>query len=195
MKQRKILIEQGVKKVQNRLDIQNILNKIQDIEKRKLIVLNEDQIKLFEILPRPVLKNDVDKTSKRGAHQFYNTVEKTYEEKVDDAYGSLIKILSKKRENSQRQEQSKYNYSDEILDINNKIIQSNNSIFFKEKSRTSKDFDVKEEDSDYLSPKSEIPEENKMKNIYQNFYRQLKRNQPCVTQNIQSKCQFKHKLT
>ncbi|EAR82622.1 zinc knuckle protein, putative (macronuclear) [Tetrahymena thermophila SB210] len=210
MKQKKILIEQGVKKVQNRLDIQNILNKLQEIEKLKLILLNEDQIKLFEILPRPVLKNDGNSTSKHQSNQFYNTVHKTYEQKVDDAYGSLIKILSKnkksqrdiqliqlldeniykavnssglltEKESNQKQEQSKYNYSDEILEENNQIKSSNNSIFFKQKSRTSKDFDENEEDSDQLSPKSQIPEENKMKNIYQNFYRQLKRNQSCAS--------------
>ncbi|EAR82623.1 zinc knuckle protein, putative (macronuclear) [Tetrahymena thermophila SB210] len=97
----KALIEEGIRKVQSRLDIQHILHKLQEIEKLKQIVLNEDQIKLFEILPRPILSSSQTPKQNQQQNQFYNTEKKSYEEKVDDAYNSLINILNKTKK-SQR---------------------------------------------------------------------------------------------
>ncbi|KAL4478688.1 hypothetical protein ABPG74_006923 [Tetrahymena malaccensis] len=100
-KENKALIEEGIKKIQSRLDIQHILHKLQEIEKLKQIVLNEDQIKLFEILPRPILSSNQSPKKINQQNQFYNTDKKSYEEKVDDAYNSLLNILNKTKK-SQR---------------------------------------------------------------------------------------------
>lgn len=47
-------------KVKQRLDVIYILNKLVEIDKLKLLLLNTDQLKLFEYLPKPVVttKND-----------------------------------------------------------------------------------------------------------------------------------------
>ncbi|KAL4478686.1 hypothetical protein ABPG74_006921 [Tetrahymena malaccensis] len=97
----KTLIKKGIKKVQSRLDIQHILRKLQEIEKLKQIMLDQDQIKLFEILPRPVLNNNQDLTEKKQQNQFYEIKKKSYEEKVEEACSSLINILNKAKK-SQR---------------------------------------------------------------------------------------------
>ncbi|KAL4478683.1 hypothetical protein ABPG74_006918 [Tetrahymena malaccensis] len=95
------LMQEGIKKIQNRLDIQNILCQLQEIEKLKKIVLDEDQIKLFEIIPRPVLKNTQNKVQEDTKNQFFDNKEKPEDEKVNDAYNSLCNIL-KKQKKSQR---------------------------------------------------------------------------------------------
>ncbi|KAL4478667.1 hypothetical protein ABPG74_006902 [Tetrahymena malaccensis] len=95
------LMQEGIQKIQHRLDIQNILCQLQEVEKLKKIVLDEDQIKLFEILPRPILKNSLRQARKSIKNNFFDTVDKSEEQKVYDAYNSLCNIL-KKQKKSQR---------------------------------------------------------------------------------------------
>ncbi|EAS01735.1 zinc knuckle protein, putative (macronuclear) [Tetrahymena thermophila SB210] len=94
---KKQFIIKGVDKVQSHLDIQYILQKLQEIDKLKQILLNDDQIKLFELLPRPVMKNGEDKGNKKKANQFYEKVNQSYEEKVNNAIQSLINILNQEK--------------------------------------------------------------------------------------------------
>ncbi|EAR97898.2 zinc knuckle protein (macronuclear) [Tetrahymena thermophila SB210] len=101
LKQKKEFIQNGFKKVSNHLDIENILNKLQELEKLKQVVLNEDQLKLFELLPRPVLRSDSSESQSNQGNSFYDKINKTYEEKVDDAFQSLANILNKPKK-SQR---------------------------------------------------------------------------------------------
>ncbi|KAL4450520.1 hypothetical protein ABPG74_019418 [Tetrahymena malaccensis] len=50
------LIKFGTNKLYSYLDVHYLINKMIEIEKLKHLLLNENQIKLFEYLPRPVLK-------------------------------------------------------------------------------------------------------------------------------------------
>ncbi|KAL4450521.1 hypothetical protein ABPG74_019419 [Tetrahymena malaccensis] len=55
------LITYGTNKLYNYLDVFYIINKMIEVEKLKHLLLNENQIKIFEYLPRPVLKiNELD---------------------------------------------------------------------------------------------------------------------------------------
>ncbi|EWS73858.1 zinc knuckle protein (macronuclear) [Tetrahymena thermophila SB210] len=101
LKQKKVFIQKGLKKVSNQLDIENILKKLQELEKLKQVVLNEDQLKLFELLPRPVLQSNSSESQSNQGNSFYDKINKTYEEKVDEAYQSLANILNKPKK-SQR---------------------------------------------------------------------------------------------
>ncbi|KAL4463115.1 hypothetical protein ABPG74_007116 [Tetrahymena malaccensis] len=94
---KKQFIIKGVNKVQNHLDIQYILQKLQEVDKLKQILLNDDQIKLFELLPRPVMKNGEDSGDKKKSNQFYEKVNSSYEEKVNNAISSLINILNQEK--------------------------------------------------------------------------------------------------
>ncbi|KAL4463239.1 hypothetical protein ABPG74_007240 [Tetrahymena malaccensis] len=98
---RKYIINEGMEKIQTRLDIQNIFHQLQEIEKLKSIILDEDQIKLFEILPRPVLRNRESQAQKYSSNSYFDFKTKPTEEKVEEAYNSLMKIVNKQKK-SQR---------------------------------------------------------------------------------------------
>ncbi|KAL4454666.1 hypothetical protein ABPG74_021871 [Tetrahymena malaccensis] len=98
--QKKEFIQKGFTKVSSHLDIQNILNKLQEVEKLKQVVLNEDQMKIFELLPRPVLKSESSDENPNQSNQFYDKFNTTYEEKIDNASRSLANILNKPKKSS-----------------------------------------------------------------------------------------------
>ncbi|KAL4432683.1 hypothetical protein ABPG74_004976 [Tetrahymena malaccensis] len=89
-KLKKLFILEGVNQVKNSLDIQNIIQKLQEIDKLKQILLNEEQLKLFEIIPRPTLniQNEQNKTKKQDITNMQQ------EEKINNAYNSLIKVIN-----------------------------------------------------------------------------------------------------
>ncbi|KAL4484447.1 hypothetical protein ABPG74_019624 [Tetrahymena malaccensis] len=101
---KKFFILTGMEKVQNHLDIQYILQKLQEIEKLKQVILNEDQIRLFELLPRHVLHKSDLGNQKNNTNQFYDKICESYDEKIEKAHQSLINIL-KQRKKSQRDNQ------------------------------------------------------------------------------------------
>ncbi|KAL4506421.1 hypothetical protein ABPG73_017155 [Tetrahymena malaccensis] len=110
---------------------------------------SQNQIKLFEILPRPILKNSQNKTQSDTKNQFYDAKNQSSEEQVNDVYNSLCKILNKQKK-SQRDLQliqlldnelylsllklgflsnskdnpieNKYNHNDEILENSSAIL-------------------------------------------------------------------------
>lgn len=49
------------KKVKKRLDILYILEKILEIDKLKVLLLNPDQINLFDYMPKEFVSSDLDK--------------------------------------------------------------------------------------------------------------------------------------
>ncbi|EAR82909.2 zinc knuckle protein, putative (macronuclear) [Tetrahymena thermophila SB210] len=97
LKLKKIFVLKGYEQVQKNLDIQYILQKLQEIEKLKSILLNDDQIKLFELLPRPVLKSGNFSKSTLKQNQLSKNYNISQEEKVNKAYESLINILNQKK--------------------------------------------------------------------------------------------------
>ena len=59
---KKIMIRKSIKKkFQNQVDLLQILSKLQEIDKLKLILLDEDQLILFNYLAKPILYFDENK--------------------------------------------------------------------------------------------------------------------------------------
>ncbi|KAL4476317.1 hypothetical protein ABPG74_010050 [Tetrahymena malaccensis] len=54
--QKSLIIKYGTDILYSHIDILNIVNKLIELEKLKHLLLNEDQIKLFDYLPKPILK-------------------------------------------------------------------------------------------------------------------------------------------
>ncbi|EAR82626.2 zinc knuckle protein, putative (macronuclear) [Tetrahymena thermophila SB210] len=196
------LMEEGINKINHRLDIQNILHQLQEIEKLKKIVLDEDQIKLFEILPRPVLKNSQSKIQTDTKNQFFETKNQSEEEKVNDAYNSLCNILNKQKK-SQRDLQliqlldnnmylslkkfgllsnsceisleNKYSHSDEVVEYRKVLNLSPSSI--KSSQKDLLQFE-QNQDTNSLDDKFEIQEEEAgiKSDFYFNFQKKSKKN-------------------
>ena len=55
LRMKKDLIQRGSKAINKRIDITYIIQKIVEIEKLKVLLLDADQLKLFEYLPKPLL--------------------------------------------------------------------------------------------------------------------------------------------
>lgn len=54
--QKKALIKKGMDIVQKNLDVKNLIEKFYEIEKLKVLLLDEDQLRLFNSLPKPELE-------------------------------------------------------------------------------------------------------------------------------------------
>ncbi|KAL4478684.1 hypothetical protein ABPG74_006919 [Tetrahymena malaccensis] len=196
----KNLIQEGINKIQHRLDIQNILHQLQEIEKLKKIVLDEDQIKLFEILPRPVLKNSQNKTQSDAKNQFYDSKNQSQEEQVNDAYNSLCKILNKQKKSQRDLKliqlldnelylsllklgflshtkdnllESKYDNNDEILENSSAILQSSTLKKYTQYDNLKSD---NSEDINFYSNKLEVSDEGAKSDFYSNFYKKYNKN-------------------
>ena len=50
-----------MEKVRERVDIVYILEKLVEIDKLKILLLNDDQLKLFDFLPKPTVKYNTEK--------------------------------------------------------------------------------------------------------------------------------------
>ena len=50
------MMKYGLNLAKKESDICHFLKKLQEIEKLKILLLNEDQIKLFDLIPKPCLK-------------------------------------------------------------------------------------------------------------------------------------------
>lgn len=60
IREKRSLVEQGVNKVIGHLDVLFILNKLLEIDKLKSVIFDEDQLHLFEYIPKPVLFDCLD---------------------------------------------------------------------------------------------------------------------------------------
>ena len=61
---KKQLMSQGVEKIEKQLDITMIITKLLELEKLKHFLLNDHQVKLFDYIPKPVIKiNQPNSTS------------------------------------------------------------------------------------------------------------------------------------
>ncbi|KAL4473117.1 hypothetical protein ABPG72_007347 [Tetrahymena utriculariae] len=112
---KKILLDFSIKKLNQNLDILHILNKMIEIDKLKYLIFDEDQMKLFEFIPKPTIGlNDVEidtkmefhssennnvifKKKESNNHNYYFQADKTLEEKAKDAQLSFLKIYQKKQ--------------------------------------------------------------------------------------------------
>ncbi|KAL4435985.1 hypothetical protein ABPG74_022220 [Tetrahymena malaccensis] len=74
------MIDYSIQQLQQYLDIRNIMKKLQDIEKLKYLLLNQNQIKLFESVSKPTLyledfKNKVNQSNKDYENQIHQTTQ------------------------------------------------------------------------------------------------------------------------
>jgi len=90
---KKKMMQVGLDKIANEMDIRTIINKLFEIEKLKYFLLDENQIKLFEYFPKPKI-SDVKSVSKTKIHPLmrsqttvdYFASELTFEKKLEDAF-------------------------------------------------------------------------------------------------------------
>ncbi|EAR86306.1 transmembrane protein, putative (macronuclear) [Tetrahymena thermophila SB210] len=102
------LVNEGVSKIQDHLDVMYILNKLLEIDKIKYILLNKDQLKLFEYIPKPVisdetLDNDQDsiKSSMSDAAKNQIINEGIYENKIQlEANTPNIQQMAQRNQNN-----------------------------------------------------------------------------------------------
>ncbi|KAL4429641.1 hypothetical protein ABPG74_017050 [Tetrahymena malaccensis] len=116
LKSKKILLDYSIKKLNQNLDILHILNKMIEIDKLKYLIFDDDQMKLFEFIPKPTIGfNDIEvdtkvefstasennnilfKKKQINSHNYYFQADKTMEEKAKDAQLSFLKIYQKKQ--------------------------------------------------------------------------------------------------
>ncbi|EAR93740.2 small GTP-binding domain protein (macronuclear) [Tetrahymena thermophila SB210] len=106
LKQKKEIIDYSIDKLYQNLDILQILKRLIEVEKLKRLLLDQDQIKLFDYLPKPTINFSL--TSKKLQKQiqqqdFYKNQEinllyqddRSELQKIKDAYEAYKKILAK----------------------------------------------------------------------------------------------------
>ncbi|CAD8044277.1 unnamed protein product [Paramecium primaurelia] len=108
-KKEQMQIQYATDKFMSKLDVAYIISKIYEIDKLKLVLLNEDQLQLFNYLPKPVIpsalfgndaENKVKEIESKKAYQFILQDEKSDFIKLQEAFKSFAK-LKKKKELSQ----------------------------------------------------------------------------------------------
>ncbi|EGR28713.1 hypothetical protein IMG5_170130 [Ichthyophthirius multifiliis] len=104
---KKKVLQYAIKKIQNQMDIIQIINKLQEIDKLKTLLLDKDQIKLFEYLPKQVISVDqnyqiIKKNQEQNLNQDDDSIQElfpdenlTYEQKASQAINSYQKIKEK----------------------------------------------------------------------------------------------------
>ena len=59
-KRKKKVFEEGLKQVDEGLDIINVMKKLREVDKFRTLLLDSDQLLLFNNMPKPVIKHDTD---------------------------------------------------------------------------------------------------------------------------------------
>ena len=93
----KKIIDTGIKKIEELLDIVHVSNKLLEIDKIKYLLLNENQLNLFDYLPKPKIST-ILKENKLLLNKFSEIPEKDQKliEKAMIAKNSFIEIKNQK---------------------------------------------------------------------------------------------------
>lgn len=67
------ILKEGKKRIDERLDIFNVLKKLREVDKLKVLMLENEQLVLFDSLPKPHLKVKQSKPSLRARQSFAHT--------------------------------------------------------------------------------------------------------------------------
>ncbi|KAL4475235.1 hypothetical protein ABPG72_018892 [Tetrahymena utriculariae] len=101
-KKKKQIIYYRIDKLYYNFDIFNIVKRLREVEKLKKLLLDQDQIKLFDYLPKPIIHSDcvLQKDMKESLSKKYEVDimyqdNRTEMQKVKDAFQSYKKIVSK----------------------------------------------------------------------------------------------------
>ncbi|CAK69026.1 unnamed protein product (macronuclear) [Paramecium tetraurelia] len=99
-------IDYAIEKILCKLDVVNILTKIQEIDKLKYVILNKDQLELFNYIPKPLIPMDMfsqdfekklNVLEEKAEFQFILQEEKSDLIKVEQAFNAYMKLQEKKR--------------------------------------------------------------------------------------------------
>ncbi|EAS04697.3 small GTP-binding domain protein (macronuclear) [Tetrahymena thermophila SB210] len=102
LRQKKKVIEYSINKLYNHLDILQILKRLIEVEKLKRLLLDKDQIKLFDYLPKPTIhldmiqeQNENQRKSERSEIDLLYQDNRTPLQKVKEAQEAYKNILQK----------------------------------------------------------------------------------------------------
>ncbi|KAL4479279.1 hypothetical protein ABPG72_011491 [Tetrahymena utriculariae] len=103
-KKKNQIIQYSIDKLYYNLDIFNILKKLVEVEKLKRLLLDPEQLKLFDYLPKPTIHSNLvlNKQQSQAAIKKSQEVDVLYQDhrtemqKVKDAFQAYKKIVSKK---------------------------------------------------------------------------------------------------
>ncbi|EAR93758.2 small GTP-binding domain protein (macronuclear) [Tetrahymena thermophila SB210] len=105
-KKKKQIIKYSVDKLYHNLDIFNILKKLVDVEKLKRLLLDQDQLRLFDCLPKPTIQPDL--ALKKQSSQIWDQKNKEIDfmyqdersemQKLSDAFQSYVNITQKQNQ-------------------------------------------------------------------------------------------------
>lgn len=100
---KKKTLDDSVNKIFNYLDSVQLISKLQEIDKLKYLLLDTNQIKLFEYLPKQSVQIDINDTvvRKKSAFarnniDFFPDDQKSMLQKASDAYEAYEKLKAKK---------------------------------------------------------------------------------------------------
>ncbi|CAD8064911.1 unnamed protein product [Paramecium sonneborni] len=105
-KKHKQQIEYAIEKILCKLDVVNILTKIQEIDKLKYVILNKEQLELFNYIPKPLIPIDMfsqdfekklNVLEDKAEFQFILQEEKSDLIKIESAFNAYMKLSEKKR--------------------------------------------------------------------------------------------------
>ncbi|CAD8058135.1 unnamed protein product [Paramecium primaurelia] len=99
-------IKYSIEKIFNKLDVVNILNKMQEIDKLKYVLLNKEQLELFNYIPKPLIPSDMfskdfeqklNVLEEKLEFQFILQEEKSDLFKIESAFYAYMKLHQKKK--------------------------------------------------------------------------------------------------
>ena len=85
--------DKGAKRLHEYLDIRKIIKRLQDLDKLKTILLNENQRKLFEFIPKPDVLNNIESNNNSITIDFRNGKVKTKMKEQTIVPNNIIKFV------------------------------------------------------------------------------------------------------
>ena len=98
----KKLLSKGLTQIDNVLDISYIMRKLIEFDMLKMIVLDENQLKIFDNIPKPTISVSEKKEKAANLHQRLSRIYLAKNE-IDDGLEAL-KVLSSKKTKSKKDE-------------------------------------------------------------------------------------------
>lgn len=69
----KVFVREGMENIDRKLDIVYIFQKLKEVDKLKMLLLDKKQLMLFEFLPKPTLE-DIDSENRGSTANFFDTL-------------------------------------------------------------------------------------------------------------------------
>ena len=112
------MLREGRKRIDERLDIFNMMKKLREIDKLKALLLDKEQLILFDNLPKPILEPESSEIfMKRGSASLANLTKGTF---VQQSKENLVKYAYRYI----RTKQDRTVIDDKLLGIYKELIQT-----------------------------------------------------------------------